>query len=94
MTLPPTVADVLADHVSLARGQVVYITEGGTRMAAIVPAAIAAELERLTPDELAEPLEDFADAAAACGARALTPGAPTPTLPGHTHAGGSPQTAR
>ncbi len=53
-----------------ARGQVVYITEGGTRVAAIVPAAIAAELERLTPDELAELLEDFADAAAAREARA------------------------
>jgi hypothetical protein len=48
----------------------VYITERGTRLAAIVPVAIAAELERLSPDELAELLEDFADAAAARRARA------------------------
>lgn len=53
-----------------ARGQVVYITEHGRRLAAIVPAAIAAELERLSPDELAGLLEDFADAAAAREARA------------------------
>lgn len=53
-----------------ARGRVVYLTEGGARVAAIVPAAVAAELERLNPDELAELLEDFADAAAARTARA------------------------
>jgi antitoxin (DNA-binding transcriptional repressor) of toxin-antitoxin stability system len=53
-----------------ARGQVIYITEHGQRLAAIVPAAIAAELERLSPDDLAELLEDFADAAAARHARA------------------------
>ncbi len=53
-----------------ARGQVVYITEGGMRVAAIVPAALAAELERLTPAQLGELLEDFADAAAARAARA------------------------
>lgn len=52
------------------RGQVVYITEGGTRVAAIVPAALAAELERLTPEQLGQLLEDFADAAAAREARA------------------------
>ena len=53
-----------------ARGQVVYITERGTRLAAIVPATLAAELERLTPEQLGELLEDFADAAAAREARA------------------------
>jgi antitoxin (DNA-binding transcriptional repressor) of toxin-antitoxin stability system len=53
-----------------ARGRIVYITEHGERVAAIVPAAIAAELERLSPDELAGLLEDFADAAAARDARA------------------------
>jgi antitoxin (DNA-binding transcriptional repressor) of toxin-antitoxin stability system len=53
-----------------ARGQIVYITEHGERLAAIIPAAIAAELERLSPDEIAELLEDFADAAAAREARA------------------------
>lgn len=53
-----------------ARGQVVYLTDHGERVAAIVPARIAAELERMSPDELAELLEDFADAAAAREARA------------------------
>ena len=53
-----------------ARGQIVYITEHGERLAAIVPAGIAAELERLSPDEIAGLLEDFADAAAAREARA------------------------
>jgi hypothetical protein len=53
-----------------ARGQVVYITEGGTRVAAIASAALAAELERLTPEQVAELLEDFTDAAAAREARA------------------------
>jgi antitoxin Phd len=48
-----------------ARGKIVYITEGGERVAAIVPPEIAAELERLSPNQLAELLEDFADAAAA-----------------------------
>jgi antitoxin (DNA-binding transcriptional repressor) of toxin-antitoxin stability system len=52
-----------------ARGQVVYLTDHGHRVAAIVPARIAAELERMSPDELAELLEDFADAAAARQAR-------------------------
>jgi antitoxin Phd len=61
---------VAASAHEAARGQVVYITEHGERLAAIVPAAIAAELERLSPDELAELLEDFADAAAAREARA------------------------
>jgi DNA-binding MarR family transcriptional regulator len=44
-----------------ARGQVVYLTEHGERLAAIVPA----ELESLTPEQLRELLEDFADAQAA-----------------------------
>jgi antitoxin (DNA-binding transcriptional repressor) of toxin-antitoxin stability system len=48
-----------------ASGRVVYLTDHGVRVAAIVPAGIAAELERMSPDELAELLEDFADAAAA-----------------------------
>jgi hypothetical protein len=62
--------DIVAPAHEAARGRVVYLTEGGTRLAAIVPAAVAAELERLSPDELAELLEDFADAAAAREARA------------------------
>jgi antitoxin (DNA-binding transcriptional repressor) of toxin-antitoxin stability system len=63
-------ADVAAAAHEAARGQVVYITEHGQRLAAIVPAAIAIELERLSPGELTELLEDFADAAAARQARA------------------------
>ena len=63
----PAVAD--AAH-EAARGQVVYITEHGERVAAIVPAALAAELADLSPDQLAELLEDFADAAEARAARA------------------------
>ncbi len=53
-----------------ARGQVIRITEHGELIAAIVPPAIAAMLERLSLDDLAELLEDFADAAAAREARA------------------------
>jgi antitoxin (DNA-binding transcriptional repressor) of toxin-antitoxin stability system len=65
-----TVPDVAQSAHEAARGQVVYITEHGERLAAIVPAAIATELERLSHDELTELLEDFADAAAARRARA------------------------
>jgi len=65
-----TTPGVAAPAHEAARGQIVYITEHGERVAAIVPAAVAAELERLSPGELAELLEDFADAAAAREARA------------------------
>ena len=53
-----------------SRGQVVYLTQHGKRLAVIVPAELGPQLERLSPDELAELLEDFADAAAARQARA------------------------
>lgn len=68
-----------------AGGHVVYITERGERVAAIVPAEIAAVLERLSADELdelsaaaesaglramAELLEDLADRAAVLESRA------------------------
>ena len=53
-----------------ARGRVIHITEGGQRLAAIVPAELAAELERFSPEELSDLLEDFADATAARAARA------------------------
>lgn len=43
----------------------VYLTEHGERLAAIVPAELAAELENLTPEEFRELLEDFADGQAA-----------------------------
>jgi hypothetical protein len=56
--------DVAAAH-DAARGKVVYLTEHGQRLAAIVPAELAAELENLTPEEFRELLKDFADAQAA-----------------------------
>jgi antitoxin (DNA-binding transcriptional repressor) of toxin-antitoxin stability system len=57
--VPGEVTDAAQDA---ARGQVVYLTEHGERLAAIVPAELAAELENLTPAQLRELLEDFADA--------------------------------
>ncbi len=57
--------DVAAAAHDAARGKVVYLTEHGQRLAAIVPAELAAELENLTPEEFRELLEDFADAQAA-----------------------------
>jgi hypothetical protein len=57
--------DVAAAAHDAARGKVVYLTEHGERLAAIVPADLAAELENLTPEEFRELLEDFADAQAA-----------------------------
>lgn len=68
-----------------ARGQVVYITERGERVAGIVSAELASALERLSADELeemaaaaaingfayvAELLEDLADRAAVLASRA------------------------
>jgi antitoxin (DNA-binding transcriptional repressor) of toxin-antitoxin stability system len=64
-----TTPAVAASAHEAARGQVVRITEHGELIAAIVPPAIAAMLERLSPDDLTELLEDFADAAAAREAR-------------------------
>jgi antitoxin Phd len=60
--VPREVTDAAHDA---ARGQVVYLTERGERLAAIVPAELAAELENLTPQQFRELLEDFADAQAA-----------------------------
>jgi antitoxin (DNA-binding transcriptional repressor) of toxin-antitoxin stability system len=60
--VPREVTDAAHDA---ARGQVVYLTEHGERLAAIVPAELAAELENLTPEQFRELLEDFADAQAA-----------------------------
>jgi mRNA interferase RelE/StbE len=44
--------DVAAAADQAARGQVVYITEHGNRVAGIVPVELAAILERITSDEL------------------------------------------
>src|ERR1700733_4702605 len=57
-----------------ARGQVVYLTEHGVRLAAIVPAELAAELEHLTPRGFRELVEEFADVQGARGGA----GAPAP----------------
>jgi hypothetical protein len=59
---PRAVSDAAHDA---ARGQVVYLTEHGQRLAAIVPAELAAELESLSPEAFRELLEDFADSQAA-----------------------------
>jgi antitoxin (DNA-binding transcriptional repressor) of toxin-antitoxin stability system len=48
-----------------ARGQVVYLTEHGERLAAIVPAEFAEALEGMSEQDARELLEDLADAAAA-----------------------------
>jgi hypothetical protein len=44
-----------------ARGEIVYLTEGEERLAAIVPPEFAAELEDLSPDEVLELLDDLGD---------------------------------
>ena len=59
------------------RGEVVYLTEHGERLAAIVPADVAAELAALDDDERAELFEDLFDAAAGRrGLEAIAAGEP------------------
>ncbi len=58
-------SDVAIAAHEAARGQVVYLTEHGERLAAIVPAEFAAALEGMTPEQASELLEDLADAAEA-----------------------------
>jgi len=48
-----------------ARGHVVYLTEHGERLAAIVPAEFAEALEGMSEQDARELLEDLADAALA-----------------------------
>jgi antitoxin (DNA-binding transcriptional repressor) of toxin-antitoxin stability system len=43
-----------------ARGEIVYLTEDGERLAAIVPPEFAAELEDLSPEEVLDLLADVA----------------------------------
>jgi antitoxin (DNA-binding transcriptional repressor) of toxin-antitoxin stability system len=57
--------DISAAAHDAAQGHVVYLTEHGERLAAIVPAEFAAALESMTPDQARELLDDLADAAAA-----------------------------
>ena len=62
--------DVAAAARDASHGHAVYLTEHGERLAVIVPAELGPQLERLSPEELAGLLEDFADAADAREARA------------------------
>jgi DNA-binding MarR family transcriptional regulator len=48
-----------------ARGHVVYLTEHGQRLAAIVPAEFVEALEGMSQEDARELLEDLADASAA-----------------------------
>lgn len=57
--------DLSAAAHQAARGHVVYLTEHGERLAAIVPAEFAALLEGMTPDQARELVEDLADGDAA-----------------------------
>ena len=59
------VPDLSAAAHQAARGHVVYLTEHGERLAAIVPAEFAALLEGMTPDQARELVEDLADGDAA-----------------------------
>lgn len=43
-----------------ARGEIVYLTEDGQRLAAVVPPELAAELEDLSPEEILDLLADVA----------------------------------
>ena len=65
-----TIPDVAAAAHQAARGQVVYLTEHGSRVAGIVPLELAAILERLTGDEL-DQLAAAADLAGLINAAAL-----------------------
>jgi excisionase family DNA binding protein len=82
----PATRDVsLDEHPDLAviarqaadRGQVVYLTEHGERLAAVVPAEVAVELTALDDHERAELLTELLDAAAARrGLEAIASGEP------------------
>lgn len=66
-----TTPDVAGPARQVAGGQVVYITEHGHRVAAIVSAELAAALERMSADELDELSAAAADAGYDEGARFL-----------------------
>ena len=65
-----SVPDVAAAAHQAARGQVVYLTEHGNRVAGLVPLELAAILERITSDEL-DQLAAAADLAGLTNAAAL-----------------------
>jgi DNA-binding MarR family transcriptional regulator len=58
-------SEVAAAAQDAARGQVVYLTMHGQRLAAIISPEIAAEMESMSPEAFRELLENFADAEAA-----------------------------
>lgn len=43
-----------------ARGEIVFLTDDGERLAAIVPPGYAVELEDLSPDEVLQLLDEMA----------------------------------
>ena len=57
-------SEIAAAARAAARGQIVYLTEHGERLAAIVPPEFAAEMEDLSPDEVLELLDDLSGAPA------------------------------
>ena len=57
-------SEIAAAVRAAARGQIVYLTEHGERLAAIVPPEFAAEMEDLSPDEVLELLDDLSGAPA------------------------------
>jgi len=57
--------EIAAAARAVARGQIIYLTEDGQRLAALVPPPFAAELEDLTPEELLDLLGDLGDDEAA-----------------------------
>ena len=57
-------SEIVAAARVAARGQIVYLTEDGERLAAIVPPEFAAEMEDLSPDEVLELLDDLSSAPA------------------------------
>ena len=60
-------SEIAAAARAAARGQIVYLTEHGVRLAAIVPPEFAAEMEDLSPDEVLELLDDLGGAPAVGG---------------------------
>ena len=57
--------EIAAVAQAAARGQIIYLTEDGQRLAAIVPPEFAAELEDLSPEEVLDLLADLTDDRAA-----------------------------
>ena len=54
--------DVVEAARAAARGEIVFLTEDGERLAAIVPSGYAVELEDLAPDEVLTLLDEMAPA--------------------------------